>query len=140
MDELYRILIIGDLDTGKSCLQRCFAGDEFQDDIFITNSFVSRCVKLDGVEIEVRVYDTAGSARFRTATSRYYRRASGIIITYSVTKQETFDNIPSWIEEARKFGRRSPRMMILGTGCDCKGRGVDYITARNFADDHCVSF
>ena len=86
------------------------------------------------------MWDTAGNARFRTITRAYYRGAAGIIVTYSATKEETFDNVPYWIEEARKFGRPDIKLIIVGTGCDCKGKKVDYVTAKDFADEHQLSF
>ena len=141
-DELYRILIIGDSNTGKTCLCRCFTGEQF-DDVFTTTigyDFKIRTVHLDGVKVKLQVFDTAGHERFRTVTPGFYREASGIIVTYSVTKEDTFDNVPYWIEEARKFGRPDIKLIVVGTGCDCKGKVVDYITARNFANEHQLSF
>ena len=139
---LYKILIIGDSNTGKTCLLRCFTGEEFSS-VFISTigvDFKIRTVEMDGAKIKLRVWDTGGNARFRTITRANCRGAAGIVITYSATKEETFDNVPYWIEEARKFGRPDVKLIIVGTGCDCKGKKVDYITAKDFADEHQLSF
>ena len=141
-DVLYKLLIVGDSNTGKSCLMECFAGEEFND-IHITTigvEFKICTVELDGMKIKLQVWDTAGNPRFRAITTAYYRGATGVIVTYSVTKEETFHNVPHWIEEAKKFGPPDVKLIIVGTGCDRKDREVDYITARDFADKQQLSF
>ena len=141
-DELYKLLIIGDSNTGKSCLMNCFVGDEF-DDVYIPTigvDFKVRSVVLDGVKIKLQVWDTAGDPRFRTITRAYYRGSTGIIVTYSVTKKESFQNVPHWIEEAKRFGRPDVNLIVVGTGCDRREREVDYFTARDFADEQQLSF
>ena len=101
--------------------------------------FKIRTVEIDGAIIKLQVWDTAGKERFRTTIRCFYGGAAGIVITYSATKEETFDNVPYWIEHARKFGPPDIKLIIVGTGCDCKGKKVDYVTAKDFADEHQLS-
>ena len=141
-DVLCKILIIGDSTTGKTCLLRCFTGEEFSS-VFISTigvDFKTRTVEMDGAKIKLQVWDTSGDARFRTLTRAYYRGAAGVIITYSATRKETFDNLPYWIEDAKEIGQSDIKLMVVGTGCDCKDKQVDYVTAKDFADEHQLSF
>ena len=48
-DELYKILVIGDSNTGKTCLLCCFAGEKFSD-VFIGIDFKIRTVEIDGAK------------------------------------------------------------------------------------------
>ena len=82
-DELYKLLIVGDCNTGKSCLMECFAGEEFNmtDTPTIWIDFKIRTVVLDGVKIKLQVWDTSGDRRSRTLTATYYRGATGVIVT-----------------------------------------------------------
>ena len=141
-DELYKLVVVGDSYTGKSCLVNCFAGDEFTD-VYINTTGVDfkiwRAV-IDGVKIKLQIWDTAGDHRFRAITPYCYRGATGVIVTYSVTKKESFLNVPHWIEEAKEFGPPGMKLMVVGTGCDRKEREVDYFTARDFANEQQLSF
>ena len=148
-DELYRILIriIGDSNTGKTCLCKCFTGEEFEE-VFTPTfglDFKVRTVELDGVKVKLQLWDTAGNERYRSMIApgmvyNMYKRANGVIVTYNVTKEDTFRNVPYWIEEAKKSARPDVNLMIVGTGCDREDKKVDYITARDFANEHQLSF
>ena len=141
-DVVYKLLIVGDSNTGKSCLMECFFGEQFNDvhESTIGVEFKTCTVELDGAKIKLQVWGTAGNPRFRAITTPYYKGANGVIVTYSVTKKETFLNVPHWIEEAKKFGPPDVKLMVVGTGCDRKDREVDYCTARDFADERKLSF
>ena len=141
-DEKYTLVIIGDANTGKSCLVNCFFGDEFKD-VYIPTigvDFIVRRVVLDGIKIQLQLWDKSGHPRFRPLTTGYYKGASGIIVTYNVTKKETYLNVPGWIKEAKKFVPPDAKLMVVGTGCDREDREVDYFTARDLANEHQISF
>ena len=53
--------------------------------------------------LQLQIWDTAGQERFRTITQSYYRSAHGVIVTYDITKLETFHNIPRWLEDVKKY-------------------------------------
>ena len=139
---LCRLLIVGDSNTGKSCLVNYFTGDEFKDAYTPTVGvdFKLGWVELDDVTIKLQLWDTAGDPRFRTILKGYYRGTTGTIVTYSVSKKETFLNVSGWIEEAKQFGPPGVKLIIVGTGCDRKDREVDYLTARDFADEQQLPF
>uniref|UniRef100_A0A8K9X903 Uncharacterized protein n=1 Tax=Oncorhynchus mykiss TaxID=8022 RepID=A0A8K9X903_ONCMY len=70
---LFKLLLIGDSDIGKSCLLLRFADDT-------CTIGVIRTTELDRNTIQLQIWDTAGQERFRTITSSYYRGAKGIIV------------------------------------------------------------
>ena len=142
-DALYKVLIIGDSNTGKTCLMQCFGGEKFSS-VYVPNigaaDFKIRTVELDGFKIKLQMWDTNGNPRFKEIIIDYFRGAVGMIVTFSVTKKETFVNVQHWIEEVKKFGPPGVKLIIVGTGCDRKDREVDYCTARDFADEQQLPF
>ena len=66
---------------------KCFAGEEFKYDYKSTIGvdFKICTVELNGIEIRLQLWDTNGHHRFGPLVTPYYRGATGIIITYSVT-------------------------------------------------------
>jgi Ras-related protein Rab-8A len=45
----------------------------------------------------LQIWDTAGQERFRNITQAYYRGSAGILLTFSVTDQQSLINIEKWI-------------------------------------------
>uniref|UniRef100_A0A3Q3A1H2 Ras-related protein Rab-35 n=1 Tax=Kryptolebias marmoratus TaxID=37003 RepID=A0A3Q3A1H2_KRYMA len=96
---LFKLLIIGDSDVGKSSLLLRFADSSFSS--YITTigvDFKIRTVDIQGERVKLQIWDTAGQERFRTITS-YYRNTHGVIIVYDVTNPESFVNVKRWLNE-----------------------------------------
>ncbi len=141
-DAWYKLVIIGDGNTGKTCLVECFAGGQFCS-VYIPTigvDFKIHTVELDGFKIKLQIWDTTGNPRIKAITSAFFRGALGMIVTFSVTKKETFHNVAHWIQEVKQFGPPGVKLIIVGTGCDRKDREVDYFTARDFANEQQLSF
>ena len=62
-----------------------------------------------------------GQERFRTLTSSYYRGAQGIVLTYDVTRRETFEHINQWLDEVEQYspsGRKDIVLVLCGNKAD----------------------
>ena len=58
--------------------------------------------------------------RFRKSmVSHYYRNVSAVVLVYDITRKETFDGLPLWIQECEKHGimGRVP-MLVIGNKCE----------------------
>lgn len=69
----------------------------------------------------------AGQERFRTLTSSYYRGAQGIILTYDVTRRETFENLNQWLDEVGEYtpgGGKDVVKLLVGNKVDKEDRTV----------------
>lgn len=78
--------------------------------------------------VKLQIWDTAGQERFRSITSAYYRHADAIIVVYDVTNRESFDNVKTWVKEARSnaYSHVPPQVMIIGNKCDRTDRVVSH--------------
>lgn len=119
-DYLAKLLLIGDSGVGKSCLMLRFADDSFQPS-FITTigiDFKMRTVKLDGKTVKLQIWDTAGQERFRSVTTAYYRGATGILLVYDVTDEQSFGHITSWMRNVEQHAPSGARRVLVGNKCD----------------------
>ncbi|XP_036131852.1 ras-related protein Rab-2B isoform X4 [Molossus molossus] len=91
---LFKYIIIGDterasscLGVGKSCLLLQFTDKRFQPvhDLTIGVEFGARMVNIDGKQIKLQIWDTAGQESFRSITRSYYRGAAGALLVYDIT-------------------------------------------------------
>ena len=138
-----QLLLIGDSGVGKSCLLLRFADDTYTESYISTIGvdFKIRTVDLDSKVIKLQIWDTAGQERFRTITSSYYRGAHGIIVTYDVTDQESFNNVKQWLNEIDRYVNEHVNKLLVGNKCDLEDkRVVDKATAQAFAEEIGVQY
>lgn len=138
---IFKIIVIGDSNVGKTCLTFRFTGGSFPDktEATIGVDFREKAVEIEGETIKVQVWDTAGQERFRKSmVEHYYRNVHAVVFVYDVTKMASFRNLQTWIEECNghRVSAAVPRVLV-GNKCDL----VDQIQvpsnmALKFADAH----
>jgi Ras-related protein Rab-1A len=136
-DFLFRLLLIGDSGVGKSCVLLRFADDTFSDCYQCTCGvdFKISTLQTGGKVVKLQMWDTAGQERFRTIARSYYRNASGILVVYDVTDRQSFQNIPSWVEEIRRYAPKDVKMLLIGNKCELDHqRMVTDIDAKEMAE------
>ena len=112
---LFKFVIIGDSNVGKSCLLIRFADDCFTENYITTIGvdFRFRTLNIAGKTIKLQIWDTAGQERYRTITNAYYRGADAIVLTCDATSMESFDNVPDWINEVSKYTAEDTLKILL---------------------------
>ncbi|XP_010781104.1 ras-related protein Rab-33A-like [Notothenia coriiceps] len=98
---IFKIIVIGDSNVGKTCLTFRFTGGSFPDktEATIGVDFREKAVVIQGETIKVQVWDTAGQERFRKSmVEHYYRNVHAVVFVYDVTKMASFRNLQTWIE------------------------------------------
>ncbi|PWA31248.1 hypothetical protein CCH79_00002559 [Gambusia affinis] len=111
---IFKIIVIGDSNVGKTCLTYRFCGGTFlkNPEATIGVDFRERTVVLDGETI--KIWDTAGQERFRKSmVEHYYRSVHAVIFVYDVTNLPSFESLPEWVEECSKHavGPLVPRII-----------------------------
>ena len=64
--------------------------------------------------IKLQLWDTAGTERFRSISRSYYRGAAGAILVYDLASHDSFNALPTFLNDARALG--SPNLTILLAG------------------------
>uniref|UniRef100_A0A8C2B9H2 Zgc:101559 n=1 Tax=Cyprinus carpio TaxID=7962 RepID=A0A8C2B9H2_CYPCA len=122
---VFKIIVIGDSNVGKTCLTYRFCERE-------------PC-NLDGENIKLQIWDTAGQERFRKSmVEHYYRNVHAIIFVYDVSSLASFESLPEWIEECSRHSvpPMVPRILV-GNKCDLRGmREVSTFLAQRLADSY----
>ena len=125
-DLLFKVLLIGDSGTGKSCLLIRFADDQFSDNYISTIGvdFKIKTINVEGKTVKMQVWDTAGQERFRTITASYYRGSNGIILVYDVTNRDSFDHVSYWMQEVDRLAAPDVCRLIVGNKSDLTDKRV----------------
>lgn len=90
---------------------------------------------------QVNFWDLSGHPEFFDVRNEFYKDTQGVLLVYDVTQRHSFEALPGWVEEAKKFGvgsdtvwivcankvDRSSRVVEHGEGSEwAKGRGFKY--------------
>ena len=122
----FKFIIIGSSGTGKSCLLLQFTDKRFESmhDLTIGVEFGARVVSINGNEVKLQIWDTAGQESFRSITRSYYRGAVGALVVFDVTKRESFESVSQWIDDANAHSHTPITMMLVGNKIDLENQRV----------------
>lgn len=114
-DYLVKLIIIGDSGVGKTNLLMRFCEQDFKSNYVATIGvdFKIKTIQVDDKRFKLQIWDTAGQERFKNITQTYYKGAVGIILTYSITDENSFDNIGMWLLKQKNGSHRSMRAQSL---------------------------
>ncbi len=138
-DYLFKIIIIGDSDTGKTSLLNRFSNDEFKERYISTIGidFKIRSIIVDEKHIKIQVWDTAGQERFKNITTSYYRGSHGIMLVFDLTDNESFNNLVLWMNECYNYASPNAIKVLVGTKCDLTDKiSVSKDKIEKFAKDN----
>jgi small GTP-binding protein len=101
---MFKIIVVGDENTGKSSLLNCFCHNQFDMDqpSTIGIDFYNKGVTLvnnnvSQNRVKLQIWDTAGQERYRAITKSYYRNSDCVLICYDTTNVRSFENVRQWL-------------------------------------------
>ena len=128
---LVKIVLAGDGAVGKSTLRRRYLGEGFQPSYIMTigADFAVKRVDVGGNPITFQIWDLAGQPRFQMVRELYYRGAVGGLMVFDVTRYDSYQNIPHWIDELwQSNGRGCVPLMLVGNKIDLRTEDAGYIS------------
>ena len=140
---LFKYIIIGDTGVGKSCLLLQFTDSRFRNDhdLTIGVEFGAKIVTIENKSIHLQIWDTAGQESFRSITRGYYRGAAAALLTFDITRRETFVSLGKWLEETKNNGNPNMIIILVGNKIDLDSqRVVSRDEAEKFAKENSLLY
>ena len=141
-DYLFKVLIVGDADVGKTQIVNRYVKDSFVEGCKPTAGidFCSKIISLNNKKINLQLYDTSGQKRFSTIVQTYYKGATLIVFVYAIDNKDSFDNIPKWVEEV-KIQNENAKFLLVGNKLDLEEeRDVSTEDAKKYAEENNIGF
>lgn len=124
-DYLFKIVIIGDANVGKTNVISRLVNDEFLEHSKSTIGvdFATKTFKFGDVCVKVQLWDTAGQERYHALISAYYRGSAGAVIVYDVTNRGSFEHsCTSWLNNLESATKEHVPKMLLGNKIDLRDK------------------
>ena len=124
----FKIIVIGNVGVGKSCLSLKATKGIFIEEYTSTVGFEFYCfnVKINDKIVKLQIWDTCGQEAYRSLIMNFYRNASLAIIVYSIEDLESFKDINIWLKQVRTYGSPSCKVFLIGNKIDSNSREVSY--------------
>ena len=123
-----KILVLGDMMSGKSNLISAYCSDKYKEDYIPT---ILHCLQTDadvlGERINLVVIEISGRDDFQPLRRYAYHKMDAAIICYPVDSSDSFERIRNyWVPELRKHAPKAP-FVVVGTKRDIRDEARDRV-------------
>ena len=101
---VHKVPLLGDASVGKTSIVDVMTNKTFNENTKPNVGVATANITLnvEGKEVQLSIWDTAGQETFRSLVPLYTRNAELIILVFDVSEKSSFDNIQGWISSIRK--------------------------------------
>jgi len=98
---LYKILVVGDIGTGKTAIIRRCVENQFSESYKTTIGvdFALKTIQRSNATIHLQLWDIAGQERYGNLTRVYYKEAVGAFVVFDLTRNSSFEAVKRWKED-----------------------------------------
>ena len=129
-----KLILLGEVATGKTCLINTFLGKDFNSGEKSTINPVLNFKEfnINNNNLKVSLWDTMGQERFRAVTANFIKDSNVVIFVYDITKKETFLELNYWVDTVKREMGDEP--VILGIAAN----KIDLLNEVKDEDDNLV--
>ena len=81
-----------------------------------------KTINIRDKSIKLQLWDTAGTEKFKSITTGYYRGANAAFVVFDLTSKSSFDSVSDWIENYYKYSNpdSEKHVILIGNKSDLK--------------------
>ena len=124
---LINVFIIIVARVGKTSLSTRFVHGAFdkQQSSTVDASYLEKQVQVGEKRVKMVIWDTAGQEKYHALAKNYYQGASGALLVYDVTDEDSFQRATTWYKELiHEIGKEAP-IILAGNKCDILNHTVN---------------
>ena len=139
-----KISFVGDSSVGKTSIISRFVKNIFDNEQGCTISafYEKKKIKVDPFnEADLEIWDTAGQERYRSLTKSYLQNSKGVVIVFDLTREESFNNLKSWINELNEIVVDNEiEKILVGNKCDLPEPKISNEEINKFANEYNMQY
>jgi len=114
-DLFMKLVLAGDGAVGKTALRERFLGKGFSSSYLQTigADFAAKDEMIGDKLVKYQIWDLAGQQTFQQVRGTYYEGCFGALMVFDLTRPDSFNNIPSWVNELWSSSKRGPVPFVL---------------------------
>ncbi|CAD8115968.1 unnamed protein product [Paramecium sonneborni] len=116
----YKVILVGDSKVGKSSffIRAIKNITPQQPKSTIGVEYASKQIVYKEQLITLKIWDTAGSEKYKSVTSNHFRQSQGALLFYDLTDLYTYENIQNWLKDIHGYADESVAIVIVGNKLD----------------------
>ena len=134
--KVIKLAIFGDA-PGKTSICNTFIYNQYNERTITTiglEKFEKKIKMKDGKEIQLILFDTDSSYRFRSRSLSICNKVQGAFVCFNLTRRQTLEGINLWLEEIKNLNKNI-EIVLLGNKCDMNDeREITIEEAEKFAE------
>lgn len=109
-----KICLLGDGGVGKTALVLKYVKHEFPTEWIRTIGAVvyKKEIELEGINIDLVIWDIAGQETFDGVRLAFYRGTEGAFVVCDVLREKTYNNIENWINSLYRVQKNIPIIFL----------------------------
>ena len=123
-DYIFKLILIGNSCVGKSSIIQRYIQKTFNDEYTCTIGvdFFMKTLDINDNLIKLQLWDTAGTEKFKSITTGYYRGANAAFIVFDLTSRISFDSVSDWIQNYYNYSNPNSEknVVLIGNKSDLK--------------------
>uniref|UniRef100_A0ABD2X2D5 Ras-related protein Rab-36 n=1 Tax=Trichogramma kaykai TaxID=54128 RepID=A0ABD2X2D5_9HYME len=136
MPRISKVIVLGDVATGKTALVNRFCHKSFDCNYKATIGVDFEVERFDilGVPFNLQIWDTAGQERFKCIAASYYRGANVIMVVFDLGSLMSLHHCEQWLSEANRSNNGPYHVFLVGTKRDLLSNQVYEIVEKKASD------
>jgi Ras-related protein Rab-7A len=136
----YKMCIFGDGGVGKTTLINRYITGKYSEDYQMTIGvdFYIKNINVEGINVNLQIWDFAGERQFKKLLPNYVIGASGGIFMYDISRFSSLINLEEWLKILRKAPDEEHHyfpLLLVGGKADLELEGKR-VTEREYAYEH----
>ena len=123
-DYIFKLILIGNSCVGKSSIIQRYIQKTFNDEYTCTIGvdFFMKTLDINDNLIKLQLWDTAGTEKFKSITTGYYRGANAAFVVFDLTSRISFDSVSEWIQNYYNYSNPNSEknVVLIGNKSDLK--------------------